>query len=145
MQWLNKKVAILVLLVSVLTPNTRTEATAPTVPKEASQEVIFVSAPDKLDIWIEKLVQAESNGREDIVVLDVNNRYSYGCLQYQMDTFKRFYPLMGLESPVSEDGWKAAIMSCKTQKALTRAVLGKDSGAWRHWFTSSKKIGLPPV
>jgi len=52
MQWLNKKFAILVLLVSILMPNARTGAIAkaPTMTEEAVQAAIFDSATNSEEI-----------------------------------------------------------------------------------------------
>ena len=50
---------------------------------------IIVHASDK-DDWIEKLSMCESRGRSHITVLDSNNKYSYGELQFQLDTFMYF-------------------------------------------------------
>lgn len=100
--------------------------------------------PDPLDLWLDKLALLESNGREDIKHLDVNGRYSYSCLQFQMGTFKAFYPLIASRSPAS---WEKAIMDCDTQKSIARAMLAANPAAWRHWYHSVKKrgLGLPPI
>lgn len=135
MKWLNYKFAILVLIVGILLPNTRTDAKlyAPTMTEQAALAVIKDA---ELDLWINKLVQAESNGREDVVILDVNGKYSHGCLQFQQGTFNSYAQRYGLEGN---------IMDCDLQKTLARKMIEENINNWKHWFNSTKKIGLPPV
>lgn len=103
-------------------------------------------APDALDTWLNKLVNKESEGREHIKILDHNNRFSYGCLQFQMETFisyARHYDL--LEN--TEDGeMENVIYDCNLQKKLARLMIEEDYGNWRHWYTSvtSRNLGYPP-
>lgn len=109
-------------------------AQAPTMTEEAALAVVKDA---ELDSWIEKLVQAESGGREDIVILDVNNKYSHGCLQFQRGTFDSFSARYGIEGD---------IMSCDFQKKLAKLMLVENRGNWRHWQNSVKrKVGLPPM
>lgn len=54
---------------------------------------------------INKLIQCESEGRWDIKILDVNNRYSYGGLQFQLSTFWKFgkaYKILSDDIELSE-------------------------------------------
>ena len=101
--------------------------------------------PDELNLWIEKLIQLESEGREDIKILDVNGWYSYSCLQYQMPTFESY----GAKYGFFEDGEDISdlIYDCDLQKRLTRAILESEPEGWKLWYTSVKKrgLGLPPV
>ena len=90
-----------------------------------------------LDNWIEDLVQAESNGREDIIILDVNNRYSRGCLQFQDATFEHYTKRYGIEGD---------IMDCGFQKRLARLMIKENPDNWKHWWNSVRhKVGLPPI
>ncbi len=43
-----------------------------------------------LSSWLEILADKESGNRADIRVLDTNGKYSYGCLQFQMETWLGF-------------------------------------------------------
>ncbi len=92
----------------------------------------------KLDAWVDELVQLESGGREDIVILDVNNRHSYGCLQYQAATFAEFQRRYGISGD---------IMDCNVQRRLTKATLLENPRNARHWYTSVyiKGLGEPEV
>ncbi len=46
--------------------------------------------PSSQDLWITSLSQCESQQRSDITVLDTNNKFSYGLLQFQLATFMKF-------------------------------------------------------
>jgi len=96
-------------------------------------------ATDVLGKWIERLVHQESSGRADIKILDVNDRYSYGCLQFQEATFvsysKRYFGTSNLSK----------LYDCQYQKQLARRMLEEDINNWRHWYNSTRKIGLPPL
>lgn len=150
MLWLNKKFAILVLLIGILLPDAKTGAIAQ-APVIVIPETppIEAPAPDPLDAWIEKLAIKESDNRENIKILDVNGQYSYSCLQFQMPTFRAFFPLLDPldRSKLSSTGWEKRIMSCDTQKKIAKAMIKSNPNAWRHWWTSVKKrgLGLPPV
>ncbi len=92
----------------------------------------------KLDAWVDELIQLESGGREDIVILDTNLRYSYGCLQYQAATFAEFQRRYGITGD---------IMDCDVQRRLTKATIIENPRNARHWFTSVylKGLGEPEV
>ena len=92
---------------------------------------------DPLSEWLDGLIQKESSGREDIVILDVNNKYSYGCLQFQMTTFIDYTTQFDLHGD---------IMDCGFQKLLAYQMIIDDHGNWRHWRTSvvKRKLGFPP-
>lgn len=153
------------MVVSILlNASTPANAQAPTITKETAQAVVSSTLPgigvfdklpgipvenDKLDEWIEKLIQEESGGREDIIVLDVNGRYSFSCGQFQMATFQGFYPLLKTPAnpsklPSGASEWRKAIMDCSIQKRLIKAMILTRYDNWKHWRNSVKKIGLPP-
>lgn len=95
---------------------------------------------DKLDLWLNKLAQAESTGRENIKILDVNGRYSYGCLQFQMRTFLSYAERYDIEVTTDD------IYDCNLQKRLAKEMILENHSNWRHWFNSAKyKVGLPPL
>lgn len=100
-----------------------------------------------LDLWIEDLAQLESRGEEHIRILDVNGRYSYGCLQFQLDTFRRFGVKYGLVTDGDNESLRALIYDCDLQKAIAKAMIQDNQANWRHWYTSvrSKKLGPPPT
>ncbi len=102
------------------------------------------SAPSALDAWIDDLVQAESEGKTHIKILDVNGYYSYGCLQFQKWTFIHY----GLQYNVlTEDDLPNVgklIYDCNLQKQLAKLMITDHYRNWRQWYNSTKKLGLPP-
>jgi len=112
----------------------------PVISKEESQKIMKQTKrqqqkQESLNNWIAKLVHQESSGKEDIVILDTNGRYSYGCLQFQRATFDHYSRLHGI---------KGDIMDCKIQKRLAFAMISNRYGNWEHWYNSTMKIGYPP-
>lgn len=102
---------------------------------------------DMLDVWIEELITLESRGNERTIILDVNGRYSYGCLQFQKRTFEEF----GKKYLIFTDGDVAnieeLILDCKLQKRLTRLIIENEKDGWEHWYTSviKRNLGYPPL
>lgn len=131
--------AVVLLLSNLL--NVNTPAAAQTL--EAQETAPAVIEVDHMDEWLDRLVQMESNGRADIKHLDVNGKYSYGCLQFQMATFVSHYPLLGEPAP---EEYEKAIYDCDLQKRLAKAILKDKPAKWTFWFTSIRKkgLGLPP-
>lgn len=115
-------------------------------PSSAAVESQKVTSTN-LDIWLEKLAMAESNNRADIKVLDVNNRYSYGCLQFQMATFKSYSARYGYVDPATVTSWDELIYDCDLQKRIAKSMIKEKNTNWRHWGYTvlNKGIGLPPA
>ena len=120
-----------------------------TAPAVASNSLANIANPDPddLDQWLDKLAGLESNGRDDIKILDVNNRYSYGCLQFQMRTFLEMGNRYNLLSDKAQADPENAIYSCSLQKRIARAMIQDNARNWRYWYTSVKtrKLGPPPA
>jgi hypothetical protein len=107
-----------------------------TTSKISHDSPLSISEPDALDLYIERLIFAESSGREDIVIIDTNGKKSYGCLQFQEETFRRY----AKKFEVTAD-----ILDCSGQRYLAHQILRTDPGGWIHWKTSVNKLGrLPP-
>lgn len=107
---------------------------------EASQTKL-----DPLGAWINKLAHKESEGKTHVKILDHNNQYSYGCLQFQMATFKSYVHKYDLLPEAEDKELENMIYDCDFQKILARAMIEDDYTNWRNWYTSvTKKIGLPP-
>ena len=102
---------------------------------------------DKLDAWINSLVNKESEGRSHIKILDHNARYSYGCLQFQMETFEGYVKRYELLPNTEDSELENMIYDCDFQKLLTRKMIEENPENWRHWYTSVAKrgLGVPPV
>jgi len=97
-----------------------------------------LSYDQKLDLWIEQVRHEESGGMDMLVILDTNNKYSYGCLQYQMATWNHYSKKYGVD---------AEIMDCDAQKEVTRHIIKYENDGWRNWWTTvvKKGVGKPPV
>ena len=89
-----------------------------------------------LENWIEKLVYYESNGITDVVVLDWNNKYSYGCLQFQEETFRGFVDGFNLLPNATYEEVMNFIYDCDFQKQLAFKMIDKRYENWRHWYYS---------
>jgi hypothetical protein len=105
-----------------------------------------ITSRTSLDAWIDKLAEKESGNKERIKILDVNGRYSYGCLQFQMATFKSYSQRYGLVDPANVTSWEETIYNCSLQKQIAKRMLLEKSGNWRHWgyTVRTKGLGLPP-
>lgn len=99
-----------------------------------------------LDAWLSKLATAESGNRANIKVLDVNGRYSYGCLQFQMGTFKEYSQRYGIIDPAYVTSWEVLIYNCDLQKRIAKRMIQEKASNWRHWGYTvlNKGIGFPP-
>lgn len=94
------------------------------------------------DVWIEALHQCESQGRDSITVLDSNNKYSYGGLQFQLGTFMSFgkkYNILPKEFTEAEG--KLLIHNISVQRAIAKEML--DDKLSYHWANCVRKIGRP--
>lgn len=119
-----------VLLTSLALP-----ANAKNRTPESYASPLEITEPDSLDLYIERLAFLESSGREQVVILDSNKRYSRGCLQFQDATFHeqtKKYDLSG------------DIMDCLLQKRLAKAMLIDNPRSIRHWYHSGRRLGPPP-
>jgi len=105
----------------------------------------IVQAKDKLDLWLDRLALKESQGKTHVKILDHNNRYSYGCLQFQMQTFESYVQKYNLLPDTESAELENMIYDCDFQKILAKKMIEDDYTNWRNWYTSAKtKIGLPP-
>lgn len=92
------------------------------------------------DIWIDSLIQCESQGRENITILDSNNKYSYGIMQFQLYTFLGFgkkYGILPMEFTEAEG--RLLIHNTYVQKAIAKEML--NDGLSYHWKNCARKIG----
>jgi hypothetical protein len=130
---------------AVTAVNAMSESTTPTVTSTAKvTSPLNVEEASALDIWLEKLAQKESEGRERIKILDTNGKYSYGCLQFQEWTFKSYGQKYGvLKDPSS---WENKIYDCNVQKQLAKKMIQNEYVLWQSWYTSVmvRNLGLPP-
>jgi len=130
---------------SILSPEALAEAKAlKDALRPGARGVLTVEEPLAIDIWLAKLAFQESAGKHDIKVLDVNGKYSYGCLQFQEGTFRKYGVKYGLITPSTPV--ESKIYDCELQKKIAKLMLAEDYSNWRAWYTSSrtKSVGLPP-
>jgi len=74
--------------------------------------------------------------------------YSYGCLQFQKETFltnlKKFY--QSTYDNLEGEEWQNLIYDCNFQKELAYKMIEEDSNQWIHWKVSvNRGLGKPPV
>ena len=130
-----------------------TTAVAPKVDPEDFKKIgieetlaspLEVSEPTPLDLWLEKLIEKESNHKERVRIVDTNGRYSYGCLQFQEGTFRAYGTRYGLVTPKANI--ESVVYDCNLQKQIAKRMILEDRSNWQHWYTSVKvkNIGLPP-
>lgn len=90
----------------------------------------------ELTQWVNRLVQDES-GNTNVIILDTNGLYSYGCLQFQYSTFEEQKKIYNFDGEIG---------SCKDQKELAKAMIRGNWNNWRKWYNSVlyKTAGYPP-
>ncbi len=112
-----------------------TVAVATTTPQITVQSVAEpkTELTAKQEIWLGKLADCESGGREDIKILDSNSLHSYGVFQYQMATWLEQSKKYGLDYREKD------IYNYQKQKLLTHLIL--SDGGESHWLNCHKKIG----
>ena len=77
-----------------------------------------------MDIWLDKLAYKESGNNPNLKVLDVNGKYSYGCLQFQEGTFRTYAIKYGLITPSTPTD--SVIYNCSLQEADSQADAGRE-------------------
>ena len=99
--------------------------------------VVSSSQQDAKDVWINDLAVCET-GNRDVTILDSNHQYSYGPLQFQMNTWIPFGKAFGAT--------KANIHDVMLQHVVARSML--DAGMESRWLTCArivtKKYGVYP-
>jgi hypothetical protein len=100
---------------------------------------------DSLDIWLEKLSQKESEGDEQVVIVDSNGFRSYSCLQFQLATFVEQVKKYNLLPEAEDVEIRNMIMDCEFQKQLARKMIEDNVQNVSHWYTTvyAKGLGKP--
>ena len=90
------------------------------------------------------LAEEESGTQDNIRVLDVNNKYSYGRLQFQLGTFMQYGKLYGiLPDELTEAEGRLLIHNPKVQKAIARLMIENGLACKPvGWYNSCKKLGI---
>ena len=108
-------------------------------------DISFTSS-SPLDLWLEKLISLESNGKEHLKILDNNGEYSFGCLQFQKETFEEFGLKYKLITPDADTEASNLLYDCNLQKEIAKKMIEDNYSNWQRWYTSviTRKLGLPP-
>lgn len=90
---------------------------------------------------VDFLATCESGNRSNIRILDTNNKYSYGLLQFQAETFMGYgfgYKLL----PQAERGeYMNLIYDGEFQKSVAYKMLEEDIHNVRHWTICAQRGG----
>jgi thioredoxin-related protein len=124
-------ISIVVIAIMLLSINFTKKETITLEPEPSS-----IKTKDKLDVWIDKASEIEYGHKKEFRILDSNNRYSYGCMRFQADTFVE----ESMKNKMYGD-----ISDCEFQKSLAKTMILKNNKDWRHWYNTTKKIGKPPL
>ena len=130
---------------NAITATTSYQSTPAIKPAAATIESpLKVREATALDLWLEKLAYKESHNRDNVKILDVNGKFSYGCLQFQEWTFRTFGEKYGLVKP--DANLEPLIYNCSLQKQIAKRMIQEDYKMWQSWYTSvmEKDLGLPP-
>jgi hypothetical protein len=122
---------ILWILTLIVFPLSRARAEGPML----SPEQVYDA---QMEQWLDRLQSDESGKNPLLVILDTNNKYSYGCLQFQAGTWAPYSRKYDVDKE---------IMDCSAQRYVAKKMIKDDYNAWRNWFTSvtKKTAGKPPV
>lgn len=113
------------------------------MPSRASIEL----PPTPLQLWVDELEQYEAPGvSNDFKIIDSNGKYSYGCLQFQYETFRAYVRAYHLLDYAEDAELYNFIGDCDFQHNLAELMIQEDPRNWTHWYTSVKirGLGYPP-
>lgn len=125
-------IALIVGLLGVLLFPVKTEA-----------EPVLPHVPDKLDVWLDKLAQCESQNREWVVNPDDGGSPSIGLLQFKLDTFRTQARKYDLFTWTEDAEFENLIQSGDAQRQVAKVMLQANPENWRHWYNCGVKIGEP--
>lgn len=113
--------------------------------KEVPVDILPMRIDELKNEVVAKLEKCESGGRKEedgIVVLDSNDRGSYGVMQWQRKSVMYYYELK-TGNPIN--GRDAIILALTADKARDLAkwvIFETESGVEKDWYNCSKKHGL---
>jgi len=113
-------------------------------PLQQPAEVLQSPYEDSFEQWMNQLAETESGNDPTLRILDTNRKYSYGCLQFQLSTFRQYSREFSLFEDSRAVNLREEIYNCENQRKLAALMIREDYGNWRHWRNSVKKIGMPP-
>jgi len=110
------------------------------IPKTANDATHDFSFQDPLEPILYELAKCESGGRDDIHILDSNDKYSYGRFQFQLTTFRGFGIQYGiLPKEITEAEAEMLIYDQELQTKVASAMI-KDGLLHLHWVNCFKKM-----
>ena len=94
------------------------------------------------EVWLHTLEFCESRGMENLKFLDSNDRYSYGILQFQMESFLREGKKYNiLDKNITKEEAQKEIYNVGLQEQIANQML--LNGGESNWFNCySKKIQM---
>jgi|GEM_PF-5314088 len=100
---------------------------------------------DALHLWLDKLETYEKCPPEGII--DNNNKRSYSCLCFQMETFQRYFIKYYGKTDIEKNEWLNLISDCELQKEIAYKMIKESWNNWKHWSWSIVNRGLakPPL
>ena len=124
----------------------RAEASnAPFIMVDKSAEQFEAKIEKLKDEVIAELEKCESGGLKDedgIVVLDSNNKGSYGVMQWQKSSVIHYYQKMTGEVMNGRDAIVYALTADKARELAKWVVFETASGVEKDWYNCSKKYSL---
>ncbi len=93
-----------------------------------------------LDYFVDRLAMCESENRENIKILDSNDKYSYGIVQFQEDTWKNALRKYGYFPEAEDSELINHIYDGELQKEVAKKMI--QDGGWKHWKNCAIKIGI---
>lgn len=138
-----KKIYILGLAVAIiLTLIPRTTAKAEDVETQNITQPFISTLTYPQRAWLGALEFCESRGNEKITILDSNKKYSYGLLQFQVNTFLPFGIKYGiLPASTTEASALKVIHDPELQERLAVAMI--QDGMSNRWKNCSESLGDP--
>ena len=91
--------------------------------------------------YIKDLIQCESGGNWNAKVLDVNNRYSYGGLQFQSKTAWIYNEKYKVLPDLELNELPNVINDPYFQVELAKKILA-ENGGFKNWLVCAKMTGL---
>lgn len=115
----------------------------------AEEPVIIDTMPAKIealkDEVVNDLAKCESGGKKEedgIVILDTNNKGSYGVVQWQKTSYQHYYKLMTGQEISGKDAILQALDSEKAKSLAKWVIFETKNGVAKDWVVCSHKHGL---
>lgn len=99
-----------------------------------------------MDIWLNKVVELESQGTCDVVnPKDSDGLPAFGSFQYKLSTVISLSKKYNVYSNVTPDTAYTIAMSCEKSRHLTKTVMQKNPQEFSQWGGRTKRgAGFPP-